>query len=68
MKNQNPSHNLEVFDRMATKNLVSWKELCTTKCAPPHTLRNRILSKRQHSLDALPKRSVRFIYTLPSNH
>jgi len=25
-------------------------------------------SRRQQSLDALPKRSARFIYTLPSNH
>ena len=42
MKNQNPSHNLEVFDN--DEELGFLEELCTTKCAPPHTLRNRILT------------------------
>ena len=35
MKNQNPSHNLEVFDN--DEELGFLEELCTTKCAPPHT-------------------------------
>ena len=41
MKNQNPSHNLEVFN--SEEEIGFLKELCTTKRAPPHTLRNRIL-------------------------
>ena len=42
MKNQNPSPNLEVFNN--EEDIGFLKELCTTKCAPPHTLRNRILA------------------------
>jgi hypothetical protein len=42
MKNQNPSHNVEVFNNEDEIGFL--KELCTTKCAPQHTLRNRILA------------------------
>tara|TARA_A200000159_G_scaffold66657_1_gene61662 strand:+ start:181 stop:525 length:345 start_codon:yes stop_codon:yes gene_type:complete len=41
MKNQIPLDNSYVFNHEEEIGLL--KELCTTKCAPPHTLRKRIL-------------------------
>jgi hypothetical protein len=42
MKNQNPMHNPEVFKD--EEHIGFLMDLYTTQCAPPHTLRNRILA------------------------
>ena len=43
MKSQNPSHNVELF-KDGKEEIGFLKELCTTKCEAPHTLRNQILA------------------------
>ena len=67
MKSQNPSHNVEVF-KDDKEDISFLKELCTTKCAPSHTLRNQILADVNKVLTHSLKNPARFIYTLPSNH
>ena len=63
MKNQNPMHNPEVFKD--EEQIGFLMDLYTTQCAPPHTLRNRIVADVNEVLShSLKDRTDSFVHYL----